>query len=142
MIALLALASIGEIASGCRSSGSMVHCDLAAPAPFTVTPKRQERADHQAIPVSAAAHPSRRTSASRHASPAPDALAQGDIDLHIASLVAIQDCTGARAFARSVGASDLGDRTFAQCVGGPIPVEARSAAPDDGAGHRSVALDR
>ena len=136
MIALLALASIGEIASGCRSSGSTVHCDLAAPAPFMVTPKRQERADHQAIPISAVAHASRRTSASRHASPAPGALAQGDIDLHITSLVAIQDCTGARAFARSVGASDLGDRTFAQCVGGPIPAEARSAPPTAPAGAR------
>jgi hypothetical protein len=46
-----------------------------------------------------------------------DALSDEDIGRHVAALVAIEDCTGARNFAKGVGATDLAQRTFDTCIG-------------------------
>jgi hypothetical protein len=135
MIAFLVLlANMGEVASGCRSSGSAVHCELAAPAPFVAPPIQQDRVVLKTRPVSTGLRMAPKRIARAQPSPDRTAPSPAAIDQHIASLVAIEDCTGARTFARSVGADALGERTFAQCVRGPTPDEARSVprtvAPD------------
>jgi len=68
--------------------------------------------------------------------PAKDATMTADeIERHIASLVAIADCTGARTLARTVDAEELAQKTFDRCIGlkteAPAGVEAATsvAAP-------------
>jgi hypothetical protein len=112
MIALLAMLVAFPSAPGCHSLGASVRCVLAAaveikPQPLAV------------VPVHVTSKPV------KHRYPAPAlrrVVREGPPDAetiakHIQSLVLIQDCTGARTYAASIGQAALGEQTFAACIG-------------------------
>jgi hypothetical protein len=152
ILLLAALSSVGSIA-GCQSLGASVHCELAPPqAPAVPLVPRAE------TPVSSAA--SAKAGASRGplprrtvreagvvpagalpiARPAP-VPTDANIRRHVATLVAISDCTGARVYARSVGASELAEAVFASCIG--LPPSSRllaTTSPQTGAFAEATAV--
>lgn len=127
MILLLALTMTGDLASGCRTIGSTVRCELAAPeavkpsAPQSVTPKPVAK-----TAVVDRAHRARGRVRGVVESGSPNPIIDdATIRQHIASLVAIGDCTGARTYANLIGKVELADQSFNGCVG------LASAAPTD-----------
>lgn len=118
-VIFLVLAAVSPIDSpeGCFSTGATVYCKLAPPAPASpkapvalirtpgknlVRLKRPERQLSHIISNQAGKQ---------------GALNEADISRHVAALVAIEDCTGARNFANGLGATELAQRTFATCIG-------------------------
>jgi hypothetical protein len=130
---LLAFFLAGTVAPSCRTIPSGIQCELTPPVPHSmpvvspiVRPKPAGIAQlhdkrEPARPSKPAAIPS-----PRPAPPVDDATAQ----LHVASLVSISDCTGARTYARLIGKPALAHKAYSSCVGGP------TMAPEDVASMR------
>jgi hypothetical protein len=131
---LLALFLAGNVAPSCRTIPSGIQCELTPPVPHpmpvavstTVRPKpagiaqvHDKRAPRRPLKSAAVLSP-------RPASAVDDATAQ----LHVASLVSIGDCTGARTYARLIGKTALAHKAYSSCVGGP------TMAPEDVASAR------
>lgn len=104
--------------AGCRSVGPSVHCELAPPTPAP-RPQPAMVANNAAPKISGAQRQmnARLIAPLMLTKPHYTAPAAAEIEQHIASLVAISDCTGARSFARSVNADDLAQKTFDSCIG-------------------------
>jgi hypothetical protein len=116
---LLILAVVSSINStaGCQSHGATVHCELAPPVPaLPAAPIMVVRAPAKHVARSEHLQKKLGQSASNRGVE-QDALSEEDIGRHVAALVAIEDCTGARNFATGVGATELARRTFDTCIG-------------------------
>jgi hypothetical protein len=123
---LLLVAAVGSYNAsvGCRTMGPTVQCELAPPIPAMAYASRKPERP-QVVPI-VQAKPRTRTldRVVAHRSAQPTNPNAEEIDRHIAALVAIEDCTGARYFANSVGAADLAQRTYDACIGTkPMPTE-------------------
>jgi hypothetical protein len=117
MTMVMSMAS--DVASGCRTIGSTVRCELAAPEAAELSVPQSIA--HKPVTKAATADRAHHTRAkvrgvAGSASPNPvvdDATAWQ----HIASLIAIGDCTGARTYANLIGKTELADQAFNGCVG-------------------------
>jgi hypothetical protein len=128
---LLILAVVSSINSqaGCRSYGATVYCELAPPVPaLPAAPVMLVRT--QAKHVARSKHLQKELSQSAsNRGVEKDALTEEDIGQHVAALVSIEDCTGARNFAKGVGATELAQRTFDTCIGlKPDPPQTREGS--------------
>lgn len=122
---------VGTAVSGCHSASGKVVCDLDPPAPAPanraappvakpILPIRT--ADSRVVKpvvIRTALHGARSAAASvkTPTKAPPAALTVDEVQHRLTSLVSIGDCTGARDYARLIGAANLADKTFAACVG-------------------------
>jgi hypothetical protein len=144
---ILAFAGLGVAAPGCHNAGPKVVCELDPPGP---APQAAAQAVKPVVlasivrvrPATAPTKPItglRPVRAAKRASPsAKPTLPPSDdeIQRRLASLVSIGDCTGARAYAHSIGEAKLANRAFSACAGMPdapklsyaIDIKPRSAS--------------
>ena len=134
MTLLLAVAMATNLAPGCHTIGSTVHCELAPPkaaerpAPPAVASPSDPR--FAAIGHAHQAHTNRRRAERGAAgSQAPGSVTDDvTVQAHIASLVSIGDCTGAKTYATLIGKTALADQTFKDCAGVASAVPANLAS--------------
>jgi hypothetical protein len=132
MTVLLALMMASNLAPGCSAIGSMVHCELApqSAAEASAVPPVVRSAEPRIAVMSRAQAPRPIRRRAQQGATGVQPIDEATVQAHMASLVSIGDCTGARTYATLIGETALADQTFRACIGmGPAVPATLASAP-------------